>query len=97
MRVFIYTTKVKSTSRTYGYQIIEARIYEVKNNLPVIVLKEDEKGEPCGQLVATWQTGSTMGELSEVYHALSNAGIIAHVPRDEYYHESTQDIKIMAV
>lgn len=100
MRVFIYTTKVISTSRKYRYQKIEARIYEVINNIPCIVLKVDEKGNCCsGAVKATWQTNSYMGEESEVYQALSKANVIPHVPPNEYYTNTydNPNIKIFKV
>lgn len=97
MRVFIYTTKIVSRSRKYGYNIVEATIYEVINNIPCIVLKLDENGEHQGKLIAKWNTSSFMGERSEVYQTLSRNGIIDKVSINDYYFNDNPDIRINEV
>lgn len=97
MRVFIYTTKIVSHSRKYGYNKVEAVIYEVINNIPRIVLRLGENGEPCGRLIAKWNTSSFMGEQSTIYQTLSQNGIIDKVSPNDYYFNDNPNIRIIEV
>lgn len=63
---YYFSKQIIRKNKTYGYHIIECRVYRLR----------ETTGEPVLVTQVTYNSGSTPGAVSEVFYQLMNIGLI---------------------
>ena len=84
IRHFMAITECVKHSKTYGWDKVTDRIYEIVDNVPH-VLFDSRDGNV---LLVTFNTSATRGETSEIMNALAKNGYIDESFAGKYYLDS---------